>query len=51
MVLGANLGGAFIAFVLTLQANVTVRRVITSNLILRGGGAGLTLFLLYQLEE
>ena len=50
MVLGANLGGAFIAFVLTLQANVTVRRVITSNLILRGGGAGLTLFLLYQLE-
>ena len=50
MVLGANLGGAFIAFVLTLQANVTVRRVMTSNLILRGGGAGLTLFLLYQLE-
>ena len=50
MVLGANLGGAFIAFVLTLQADVTVRRVMTSNLILRGGGAGLTLFLLYQLE-
>ena len=50
MVLGANLGGAFIAFVLTLQANVTVRRVIVSNLILRGGGAGLTLFLLHQLE-
>lgn len=50
MVLGANLGGAFIAFVLTLQANVTVRRVITSNLLLRGGGAGLTLFLLYQFE-
>lgn len=50
MVLGANLGGAFIAFFLTLQADVTVRRVMTSNLILRGGGAGLTLFLLYQLE-
>jgi phosphate:Na+ symporter len=50
MVLGANLGGAFIAFVLTLQADVTVRRVMTSNLILRGGGAGLTLFLLYQVE-
>lgn len=50
MVLGANLGGAFIAFVLTLKANVTVRRVITCNLLLRGGGAGLTLFLLYQFE-
>ena len=50
MVLGANLGGAFIAFFLTLQASETVRRVMTSNLILRGGGAGLTLFLLYQLE-
>jgi phosphate:Na+ symporter len=50
MVLGANLGGAFIAFFLTLQASGTVRRVMTSNLILRGGGAGLTLFLLYQLE-
>ena len=50
MVLGANLGGAFIAFFLTLQSSETVRRVMTSNLILRGGGAGLTLFLLYQLE-
>ena len=50
MVLGANLGGAFIAFFLTLQASETVRRVMTSNLILRGGGAGLTLVLLYQLE-
>ncbi|WP_319546063.1 Na/Pi cotransporter family protein [Ruegeria conchae] len=50
MVLGANLGGAFIAFVLTLQADVSVRRVVSSNLFLRGGGAGLVLFLLYRLD-
>ncbi len=48
MVLGANLGGAFIAFVLTLQAEVSVRRVISINLLLRGGGAGITLVLLHQ---
>ncbi|MEM1386387.1 MAG: Na/Pi cotransporter family protein [Pseudomonadota bacterium] len=39
MVLGANLGGAFIAFYLTLGAETEVRRVILGNLILRGGGA------------
>ena len=50
MVLGANLGGAFIAFILTLEADVSVRRVVSSNLILRGGGAGLTLFFLFQFE-
>lgn len=39
MVLGANLGGAMIAFVLTLAADVRARRIVTANLVLRGGGA------------
>ncbi|MCB2110866.1 MAG: Na/Pi cotransporter family protein [Defluviimonas sp.] len=39
MVLGANLGGAFIAFVLTLGADVTARRIVVANLALRGGVA------------
>ena len=39
MVLGANLGGAFIAFFLTLRSDLDVRRVIVGNLLLRGGGA------------
>jgi len=44
MVLGANLGGAMIAFLLTLKSDVTVRRVIWANLVLRGGGAVLVLW-------
>lgn len=43
MVLGANLGGAFIAFVLTLSAEIDARRIIIANLALRGGGAALAL--------
>lgn len=43
MVLGANLGGAVIAFVLTLGADVTARRVTVANLAIRGGGALLAL--------
>ncbi len=39
MVLGANLGGAMIAFVLTLAAEVPARRIVVANLLLRGGGA------------
>ncbi|GAB5434062.1 MAG: Na/Pi cotransporter family protein [Epibacterium sp.] len=39
MVLGANLGGAMIAFVLTLAADVRARRIVSANLVLRGGGA------------
>ncbi len=39
MVLGANLGGAFIAFVLTLGLDIAARRVVVANLIVRGGGA------------
>ncbi|MCG7621860.1 Na/Pi cotransporter family protein [Epibacterium sp. Ofav1-8] len=43
MVLGANLGGAMIAFVLTLAADVRARRIVMANLVLRGGGALLVL--------
>ena len=43
LVLGANLGGAAIPFILTLSAPMVARRVIVSNLILRGGGAVLVL--------
>ena len=49
MVLGANLGGACIAYVLTLSAPIEARRMITSNLVLRGGGAALLLFVLSML--
>jgi phosphate:Na+ symporter len=41
MILGANLGGGFIAFVLTYSAPVASRRMVMANLILRGGGAAL----------
>jgi phosphate:Na+ symporter len=39
MVLGANLGGAMIAYLLTYAAPIAVRRMIISNVALRGGGA------------
>ena len=39
MVLGANLGGAMIAYVLTLAAEPEARRIVVANLGLRGGGA------------
>jgi phosphate:Na+ symporter len=39
MILGANLGGAFIAYVLTLTTTVEPRRMVVANLVLRGGGA------------
>ncbi len=44
MILGANLGGAMIAFFLTLKSDAAVRRVIWANLVLRGGGACLVLW-------
>lgn len=50
MVLGANLGGAFIAFVLTLHAVIPARRVVLANLILRGGGACIALLLLFYID-
>ena len=43
MVLGANLGGSMIAFFLTLGADVAVRRVVWTNLLLRGFGAAVVL--------
>lgn len=43
MVLGANLGGSFIAYVITLAAPAEARRMIVANLVLRGGGAALLL--------
>jgi len=43
MVLGANLGGSFIAYVLTLAQPLEARRVVVANLALRGGGAALVL--------
>lgn len=49
MVLGANLGGAVIAYMLTLGAELAARRVILANLVLRGGGALIALILLLLL--
>lgn len=49
MVLGANLGGAVIAYVLTLSAPLEARRMIVSNLFIRGGGAALLLVALTAL--
>ena len=46
MVLGANLGGAFIAYVLTLSSPVAARQMVMANLILRGGGAAIVLMVL-----
>ena len=46
MVLGANMGGAVIAVLLTLKSDVAVRRVIWANLALRGGGAALVLWII-----
>ena len=46
MILGANLGGALIAYVLTLSAPLSSRRMIVANLVLRGGGAVLVTFLI-----
>ncbi|MEP1539160.1 MAG: Na/Pi cotransporter family protein [Paracoccaceae bacterium] len=50
MVLGANLGGAFIAFALTLGAEIEVRRVVLANLIWRGGCAALCVIPLQYLS-
>ena len=48
MVLGANLGGAFIAFALTLSAEIDVRRMVLANLIWRGGFATLCVYPLHH---
>jgi phosphate:Na+ symporter len=51
MILGANLGGAFIAYVLTLSAPLASRRMVVANLILRGGGAVLAALLITILPD
>ena len=48
LVLGANLGGCFIALGLTLQSDISVRRIVWMNTALRGGGAIVVLFILMQ---
>jgi phosphate:Na+ symporter len=46
MVLGANLGGSFIPFTLTLGAPQNARIIVLGNLLLRGGGAIVALMLI-----
>ncbi len=49
LVLGANLGGSFIPFLLTLGAGVEARAIVLGNLLLRGGGAVIGLLLISRL--
>jgi phosphate:Na+ symporter len=51
MILGANLGGAFIAYVLTLSAPLSSRRMVVANLVLRGGGAILATLVIVALPD
>lgn len=51
MILGANLGGGFIAFVLTYSAPLSSRRMVMANLLLRGGGAALAVLLIAAMPE
>ena len=50
MVLGANLGGAMIAFVLTLGSELAARRVVVANFLVRGGGAVVALLVLMMAQ-
>ena len=51
MILGANLGGGFIAFVLTYSAPLASRRMVMANLLLRGGGAALVVLVIAAMPE
>lgn len=51
MVLGANLGGGFIAFILTYTAPLASRRMVMANLILRGGGAVVALLFIMAIPD
>ncbi len=51
MILGANLGGAFIAFILTYTAPIESRRMVVANLVLRGGGAVLAMALIAAMPD
>jgi phosphate:Na+ symporter len=46
LVLGANMGSTFIAYFLTLTAPIEARRMVLSNVALRGGGAIISLMIL-----
>ncbi len=51
MILGANLGGGLIAFVLTYSAPLASRRMVMANLLLRGGGAALAVLVIAAMPE
>lgn len=51
MILGANLGGGFIAFVLTYSAPLASRRMVMANLLLRGGGAVLAVLVIAAMPD
>ncbi|MFT7107650.1 MAG: phosphate:Na+ symporter [Yoonia sp.] len=51
MILGANLGGALVAYILTLSAPLSSRRMLVANLVLRGGGAVLATLLVSAMPE
>ena len=51
MILGANLGGGLIAFVLTYSAPLASRQMVMANLILRGGGAVLATFAIAAIPD
>ena len=51
MILGANLGGGFIAFVLTYSAPLASRQMVMANLLLRGGGAVLAAFVIAAMPD
>ncbi|WP_223426141.1 Na/Pi cotransporter family protein [Tateyamaria pelophila] len=51
MILGANLGGAFIAFILTYSAPLASRCMVLANLVLRGGGAVVAVLLIAIMPE
>ena len=51
MILGANLGGGLIAFVLTYNASIASRRMVMGNLLLRGGGAGLVVLCIAAMPD
>jgi phosphate:Na+ symporter len=51
MILGSNLGGGLIAFLLTYTAPLAVRRMVMANLILRGGGAAMAVLVIVAIPD
>lgn len=50
-ILGANLGGGLIAFLLTYSSPLASRQMVVANLILRGGGAALAAFTIATIPD